>query len=169
MLDSVNTTQYILAGTQAAQNQLKKNEKTSKTPKSVFSQLLKEAEEEKEPPLVNLSNVENLPFDSALEVLQDTLMTAADDLKQHPVPENVEAYKKAVGSFIAFVSKNAYSLSEKARAQKNGVKPPPLYTIEVINSKLDRLASDILFNQKREISLVARVDEITGLVVNLLA
>lgn len=169
MIDSVNNTQYILAGTQGVQNQLKKNEKAGKTPKTMFSQLLKEAEEEKEPPLVNLSDVENLSFDNALEVLQDTLMTAADELKQHPVPESIEAYKKAVGNFIAFVSKNAYSLSAKARAQKNGVKPPPLYTIEVINSKLDRLASDILFNQKREISLVARVDEITGLVVNLLA
>ena len=169
MIDSVSTTQYLMAGTKGAQNQVKKNEKSRETSKSVFSQLLKEAEKETDPPLVNLSNVADLSFDNALEVLQDTLMTAADNLKQHPVPENIDAYKKAVGNFIFFVSRHAYSLSAKDRPQKNGIKPPPLYTIEVINSKLDRLASDILFNQKRELSLVARVDEITGLVVNLLA
>jgi len=39
--------------------------------------------------------------------------------------------------------------------------------VQVVNQELDRLASDILFNQADQIRMMAKVDEITGLLVDL--
>ena len=40
--------------------------------------------------------------------------------------------------------------------------------IKVVDEKLDSLAADILFNQKDSIELAAKVNEISGLLVDIL-
>ena len=40
--------------------------------------------------------------------------------------------------------------------------------VKVVDEKLDSLAADILFNQKNQIALAAKVNEISGLLVDIL-
>jgi uncharacterized protein YaaR (DUF327 family) len=40
--------------------------------------------------------------------------------------------------------------------------------VKVVDEKLDSLAADILFNQKDQIALAAKVNEISGLLVDIL-
>ena len=83
----------------------------------------------------------------------------------------MEIYKEKVKQFITFLTRNNYEIIEKRRGGKNrrGMKLQPFYQIQVINQKLNQLASDMMYNHRRTLNLLARVDEINGLVIDLLA
>ena len=45
----------------------------------------------------------------------------------------------------------------------------PYHQIQIINQKLNNLASDMLFNHSKNLNLLARLEEINGMIVDLIA
>jgi uncharacterized protein YaaR (DUF327 family) len=120
------------------------------------------------------------PSEEALQGLLDNVRSTGDDLKNRPFPEEILAYKKAVRSFIHYVVENSYALVESdgvPNAQKPGYKgrlsdpraKDHLHYrgIQIIDRKLDELAAGILSGQTNQLERVAKLDEITGLLVDL--
>jgi uncharacterized protein YaaR (DUF327 family) len=129
-----------------------------------------------------LGPLQDLPVsDDTVNFLMDEVRSTGDVLKSRPLPEEIMRYKQAVRNFINYVVQNAYSL-EYEEGLPNKLKPsfrgrrgtPEAdkakgYTkIQVIDRKLENLAAMLLLNQLHQMELVSRLEEIRGLLVDLL-
>ncbi len=88
-------------------------------------------------------------------------------MKRNPDRENVLAYKEAVSSFIRYVLGKGLVV-EETQSGANILKRKRYTLVSVIDEKLDKLAADVLLNQKEQLSILKRIDEINGLIVDLL-
>jgi len=163
---------YFAATQSASQQASAQAQKAEKTKKTSFFSALKRTQEETEIISDGLPiEIAGMSEEEAIVFLKDAMDIAADALKSNQIAQNMEIYKEKVKQFITFLTKNNYEIIEKRRGGKNrrGMKLQPFYQIQVINQKLNQLASDMMYNHRRTLNLLARVDEINGLVIDLLA
>lgn len=158
----------LAASAHAAQHSTaKKSEKKEKTKKMSFADLLgiktqSSIEDEFLP-----QDVANLPLEEAVIVLKDRVDLAGDSLKAGSSKETLAAYRKAVSDFMGFIIHSNYKVEvrESRRRTQNYRR---YLTVRVINEKLEQLASDLLANHCDKLSLLARIDEINGILIDLL-
>jgi uncharacterized protein YaaR (DUF327 family) len=132
--------------------------------KNVFSRLLEQQEVREAEEAFALADYP--PSEEALQELLDDVHSAADALRLRPLGEEIKRYKQAVRHFLHYVVANNYSVKtenylfnhEKRRKVQ----------IEVVDQKLEQLSAGILSGQLGQIDILARLDEITGLLVDLL-
>lgn len=144
----------------------KNDENEGITPVAAFSRVLDEQEIE-----TSRGIEQKYPhdIDASVEELMDRLHEKGESLKESPSMQNIEEYKQAVGDFIQFVVKHALVAEKIEGSRFHPLKKQYTYTIiRVINEKLDRLATGIMQNQFSQLDILRRVDEINGMVVNLL-
>jgi uncharacterized protein YaaR (DUF327 family) len=121
------------------------------------------------------------PSEEALQELLDDVHSAGDALKQRPRAEEIRQYKRAVRHFLHYVVENAYTLESHEgipnylkpgfkgqRGSQEAMNRKVHHTIQVVDQKLEQLASGILAGQLGQVELLARLDEITGLLVDLM-
>ena len=195
-IDSLGTN-YYYSGVQNASNEaIKRNTKKEEVRKSEssrrlnFGKLLK-GEETEEPQFV----AEGLPpevaamsIDDAAVYLADAVSMAGNELSENLTQENLEQFKTSVRQFIGFVIANNFEVNSRRRKNRLGKDmivpsrsnffsnyslPPhridPKYQIEVINKKLDALARETLSTQMNNLKILAQVNEIKGLIVDLMS
>jgi uncharacterized protein len=106
-------------------------------------------------------------FSSAsLESLLDEVHESGDRLKENPSVDLVQAYKKAVRDFVHYVVERSYAVEQKASG-RNILKRNAYFRISVIDAALEKLAAEILRNQRDNLEILRRVDEINGMLVDL--
>ena len=104
-----------------------------------------------------------------LEELLDEIHESGEALKEVPTLENVKSYKVSVSRFLKFVVKNSLKTETAAGANFNPLKKQKRYTIiRVVDEKLERLAAGVLQNQSDKLYILEKIEEINGLIVNLL-
>jgi len=157
----------------------KKNKGVQRGEKTDFSRLFddlrgKTADE--------LGPLQRLPVsDETVDSLMDEVRDAGDILKKRPLPEEIMLYKQAVRNFINYVVQNSYSLKQEKglpkflkpgfrgqRGTPEAMEQTPHTIIVVIDKKLEDLAAMLLSSQSRQMELVSRLEEIRGLLVDLL-
>lgn len=153
----------IYSSTQA---ELKRQKKSGKAePTASFAKVLKTSEEDSLTAPVALP--EGISSSEALQYLLDQVHTAGEELKEKPFQEQILHYKEAVRNFIKYVVDNTYSVEEKISGT-NILKRKKFTIIQVIDKKLDQLAAGILAGQASQIQILSKLDEIKGLLINLL-
>ena len=176
-VDSVNSSLYFSATALASKNVSQKDQdsKTEKTKKTKsFDSLFTEARQNIELD-VSIPEIKGMTMEQAKEFLIDSVYSEGELLKQKPVEENLRRFRKAISNFLKFVESQCYDVEEeKGIPIRTGkglmrVTKQKTYTlVKVVDEKLDSLAADILFNQKDQIALAAKVNEISGLLVDIL-
>jgi uncharacterized protein YaaR (DUF327 family) len=144
--------------------------------KAPFSQMLETQDAEGLEALPDAS-----PSEDILRNLLDDVHSAGDALKQRPLAEEIKQYKKAVRHFLHYVVENGYTLEEHTGIPKflrpgfrgtrstSDAQERKKYTlIQVVDQRLDQLATAVLSGQTTQVELLARLDEITGLLVDLM-
>ncbi|MBA7577168.1 hypothetical protein ES708_19014 [subsurface metagenome] len=101
-----------------------------------------------------------------LEDHLDRVHEQGERLKYLPTVENVQKYRKAVSSFLKYAFARMFSV-EKNISGVNILKRKYFTRVKVIDRKIERLVADILQNQAAQLDLIARVDEINGLLIDL--
>lgn len=185
-INTLNTSTYY-AGVQSASFSVPKDQKELKNKKlnnssSVkFSDALEKSQMEAKIKESGLpSQILSMPIEDAAVFLKDAVDIAGDKIKNNPTMENLAEFKKSVQQFIQFVVLNNYQITKK---NKKGFSTPmqffsnyntklrpkdPRVNIELINKNLDNLTRSMLQNQKDNLKLLSQVDEIKGLIVDLL-
>jgi len=129
-----------------------------------------------------LGPLADLPVsDDTVNMLMDEVRSAGDTLKSRPLPEEIMRYKQAVRSFVNYVVKNNYSVDREEglpnflkpgfsgrRGTPEAMKGKEYTKIQLIDRKLEDLAAMLLSSQIRQMELVSRLEEIRGLLVDLL-
>ena len=195
-IDSLGTN-YYYSGVQNASNEaIKRNTKKEDVRKAGsarkldFGKLLK-GQETEEPQFV----AEGLPpevaamsIDDAAVYLADAVSIAGNNLSEELTKENLEQFKTSVQQFVRFVVANNFEVKSHRKKNRLGKDmlvpsrtnffsnyslPPhridPKYQIQVINEKLDALARETLSNQMNNLKILAQVNEIKGLIVDLMS
>jgi len=104
-----------------------------------------------------------------LEDLLDEVHEAGDALKGLPTLQNVKIYKKSVSKFLKFVVKNSLETETTAGSNLNPLKKQKKYTtIRIVDEKLEQLAAGVLQNQSDKLYILEKIEEINGLIVNLI-
>jgi uncharacterized protein YaaR (DUF327 family) len=103
----------------------------------------------------------------SLDSLLDGVTELGDELKKNASLEAIKAYKQAVRRFMSKVIRESYETKETVTGM--GFKKRKKYTmIRVIDDKLEQLAMGILHHQKDQLEILRRLDEIRGLLVDLM-
>jgi uncharacterized protein YaaR (DUF327 family) len=152
-----------------------KKARTGKLKPSRFFTLLEEAAEPGEIP------GEYAPSEAAVQELLDEVHGSGDELKKRPFPEEIKRYKRAVRNFLHYVVENSYGTEQQIgipNSLKPGFRGPrgspralerKSYTVvQVVDQKLEQLAAGILAGQITQLEILTRINEITGILVNLL-
>ena len=178
-IDGTDPSIYMNPGTFGQVKEEKKSKGIRRGEKTEFSELFdnlrgKTAEE--------LGPLRNLPAsDEAVNTLMDEVRDSGDRLKSRPFAEEIMRYKQAVRNFINYVVQNCYSkeyedgILNKFKPSFKGKRSTPEATerkqyvkIQVIDKKLEDLAAMLLSSQGRQMELVSRLEEIKGLLIDLL-
>jgi len=157
----------------------KKNKDTKRTGKLEFSRLFDEIRNSASG---ELGLVANLPVcEETLDFLMDEVRSTGDSLRSKPFPDEILRYKQSVRNFMHYVVKNGFELSRETgvpkflkanykgpRGTPEAMKQNNYAKIQVIDERLETLAAMLLSSQKQQIEIAARLEEITGLLVDLL-
>ncbi|GHV95018.1 hypothetical protein AGMMS50293_13380 [Spirochaetia bacterium] len=157
----------------------KKTKETRRPGKTDFSTLF---EDIRGKTAGELGPLRELPVsEETVNFLMDEVRSAGDTLRDHPFPDEIMRYKQAVRNFMHYVVENSYALEQEAgipKSLKAGYKGPlwtpeareqKRYTkIQVIDKKLEDLAAMLLASQMPQLALASRLEEISGLLVDLL-
>ncbi|WP_020614350.1 YaaR family protein [Sediminispirochaeta bajacaliforniensis] len=107
---------------------------------------------------------------TSLEELLDDVHTLGERLKERPTMDRIKEYRRAVSGFLQYIVHYTFEAETIEGARFiNPMKKQKRYTlIRVVNEKLERLVSGVLVNQLPQLELLRRVEEINGLLVDLL-
>ncbi|MCL2008214.1 MAG: YaaR family protein [Treponema sp.] len=107
------------------------------------------------------------PSEEALTQLMDDVHSCGSDLLDRPFPDEIIKYKRAVRNFVNYVVENGFTV-EISRTPMTAKKNPKTYVqVRVIDQKLEEFAAGILSGQYKQLKLIAKLDEIHGLLVDL--
>ena len=103
----------------------------------------------------------------SLEELLDEVHSSGGELLDTQSLAAVKRYRGAVKAFLALVLARMLALEEKSSGA--GVaKRKRFMQVRVIDQKLERLVSELLASQHRQLDILGRINEIGGLLVDLL-
>jgi uncharacterized protein YaaR (DUF327 family) len=126
---------------------------------------------------------EELPVSQeTLNRLLEDVRSTGDALRERPVPQEILAYKRAVRDFMRYVVDNGYQV-ERRQGIPEYLKPGFKgsrgsvgsqdrrwhYSIQVVDRRLEELAAMLLKGQLSQIELLSRLEEIRGLLVDLIS
>lgn len=169
----INLNQYVTAASFSASKTSggKRNEKTEKNSsiRKKFSEILHKSDSELEIDSYLPAEIAGMSFDDALSFLLDNVTMSADNLKRNPFKEAFVDYRKKISQFMRFVVKNCYDVEESLGTPSVRVpRPKKKYLVKVVDDKLDQLAREILENNIDQLKMLAKIEEINGLLVDML-
>jgi uncharacterized protein YaaR (DUF327 family) len=142
----------------------KKVHKKEKTPMRAFSQMVQSAAEGEalsdEPP--------DRDRRRTIEELLDGVFAAGDQLKSAPTIETIKGYRQKVRAFVKYAVDHMISV-EETTSGANILKRKRFTLVKVIDEKLDSLAASVLAAQREQLAILAQIDEINGLLVDLVS
>jgi uncharacterized protein YaaR (DUF327 family) len=130
-----------------------------------FLALLKTTEQD-----AKITDIENHSVaQETIDNLMDEIHSKGDELKKHPLPQEILNYKKAVHDFLNFIVNNAYDIEKQVGIRRKREETQKSFIqVKVIDQKLEQLAMVLLAGQVDQIKILARLEEINGLLVDLL-
>jgi uncharacterized protein YaaR (DUF327 family) len=143
----------------------KKASRRDKTRSREFSHLVQSAAEGGE------AAAEDLGDDGRrrnIEELLDSVFAAGEKLKKSQTIEAIKAYRQQVKEFITFAVEHSYAVEEKTSGTSI-LRRKRFTMVKVIDEKLEALAVSVLAAQKDQLAILAQIDEINGLLVNLVS
>ncbi len=179
--DVLNSSLYFSAASAASRQAQREQDKlkSEKTKKSSFASIMKKEEELVELASAGLpAEIAGLSVEDAVNYLKDAVDMAAEELSGAANEKNVAVFRKAVGQFIKYIEKNNYEIRSRKRlgvSHRKSVyfeeKRPvdPLFNVRIVDKKLDELALMVLQNHADKLNLLAKIEEIKGLLVDFLA
>ena len=111
---------------------------------------------------------ERTPEDVEAETaeLVDAVFAAGDRLRERSDRQTLAEYKEAVRNFLSAVVSRGIEVEEHTSGAH--ISRRKRYSIvQVIDRKLEQLAAGLIADQKSQLEVLAKIDEINGLIVDL--
>lgn len=115
----------------------------------------------------SLSLIEEIKSDEELKKLYNEIEEAGEIFKNIPVFSHLSIYKSLLQKFMAKIVKDSYQVSS-VTSQRIDKDDKILTTVNTINKKLEELSEELLNKQSDVLKFAAKVDEIKGLLIDLI-
>ncbi|QEN03598.1 DUF327 family protein [Thiospirochaeta perfilievii] len=140
-----------------------KKEKLKSNKKNLFRRELSKAEG-------SVDSSPSLSGDEKLAELMDDLFNQGEDLVKDPTIHNLRLYRNSVSLFFKFVIKNSLNFdSVEGRLNPKTFERKCYALISVVDRKIDDIAKSVLGEQRKQFDLLGAVEEINGLIVDLIS
>ena len=143
----------------------KKTDKKEKAQRKTFSQLVESAAEQEESLAPDLSETGHR---RGVEELLDAVFSSGDRLKKTITMEAIKDYRQKVKAFITYAVRHSMA-AEETTSGANIMKRKRFTLVKVIDEKLEALAASVLAAQRDQLAILAQIDEINGLLINLVS
>jgi uncharacterized protein len=130
-----------------------------------FSDLVGEASESAGATMDDLPDAEAR---RGLDELLDGVFSSGDQLKKSPTLEAIKDYRQKVKAFVKFAVDRSIGV-EETTSGANIMKRKRFTLVKVIDEKLEALAASVLAAQRDQLAILAQIDEINGLLVDLVS
>ena len=135
--------------------------------KQKFSSVIEEAVDRKELEF-SISASSSPGTAGEVEKLLDDIHQTGEALSQDPVFGPLKSYKNAVKQFVSYIIENGMESEEQPGVLDTRTMQRKKYrVIRIIDEKLKNLATCVLKSQHRQMEILARINEINGLLVDL--
>jgi len=101
-------------------------------------------------------------LDGEINDLIEKLDISGKRFSENPNAENLSVYKKNVQIFLSFATKNSYNIKEIYGRRVD------YKIVNTINAKLEELSQQIITQEIPRMSLIDKIDEIRGLIIDLI-
>ncbi len=101
-----------------------------------------------------------------IEEFLDGIFESGEALKKLPTMANVKEYRRRAKAFLKYMVSRMLAVKETSSGA-NILKRKRFTLVEVIDRRLEDLAVSVLSSQRDQIAILAQVDEINGLLVDL--
>jgi uncharacterized protein YaaR (DUF327 family) len=149
--------------------------RASRTEKTDFTSVLERSQE--------LEALEAQPVsEETVNKLLEDVQAAGDTLQKRPFPPEILAYKRAVRNFMRYAVDNSYRVEEQLgipqylrpnfkgpRGSADAQKRLSRHMIQVADRKLEELAASLMKGQLSQLEILSRLEEIKGLLVDLVS
>ena len=82
--------------------------------------------------------------------------------------KDYEKYRKLIREFLDEIVSNGYTFSRENAFTSRGGRHRYIATVETINKKLDELGKEVLSDQKDKLEILGKLDDIRGLLLDLM-
>lgn len=141
-----------------------KNKKKIKKNGTMLFSALVEGAESKETFQAESSDFVNY---ESLEKMLDDIHAIGERVRENTSYEAISQYRAAVRAFIKHVVSTALKVDEK-HSSPNILRQKKFTIVKVIDQKLERLATGVLSNQQNTLDILGKIDEINGLLIDLI-
>lgn len=142
----------------------KKSKSTKKLKTQSFDSVVDEAAQEQSPYFDLDDHSEHR---ENLEELLDEVHEIGEVLVESQSLENIKRYRRAVRSFLDYVVSNMLAVEEQTSGS-NILRRKRFTQVKIVDGRLERLVAEVLQNQGKQLDLLERIDEIHGLLVDLI-
>jgi hypothetical protein len=143
----------------------KKAGKKEKAQRKTFSQMVEQAAEGEG---AEQEDVAQSDSRQGVQELLDGVFASGEALKKAPTMETIKDYRQKVKDFLKYVVQRSVRV-EETLSGASILKRKRFTLVRVIDEKLDALAASVLAVQKEQISILAQIDQINGMLVDLVS
>jgi len=111
----------------------------------------------------NLDMAKKEHEEKELKEMLEKINKLGEELKDRPSLQRIKEYKQKIKDYLSFVLGHYYKLSQDYGRYSTQI----LVRVEVINKKIEELTDEFMRLQKENIDLIDKIDEISGLLVDL--
>jgi uncharacterized protein YaaR (DUF327 family) len=104
----------------------------------------------------------------SLEAMLDEVHSSGDELLAAQTLQNVKRYRDSVRTFLDHVLKRMVDV-QSGSSSALVLKRKRFTQVRVVDAKLERLVAELLASQRRQLDILGRVNEINGLLVDMMS
>lgn len=135
--------------------------------KSNFANLVERSRDFAEMGLDPQNSAADIENNRQLEAALDDVFVLGDKLKNDPALSMLSDYKKAVRRFLNVILAKAYRHAAVRGAKNPRTMMQKEYSVvKTVDENLDKLARAVLSEQRDTLAILARIDEIRGLLID---
>ncbi len=142
----------------------KRSKSTKKLKAKSFDSVVEESAQDQSPYFDLDDNSEHR---ENLEELLDEVHETGEILVENQSLEIIKRYRRAVRSFLDYVVSNMLAVEEQTSGS-NILRRKRFTQVKIIDGRLERLVAEVLQNQGKQLDLLEKIDEIRGLLVDLI-
>lgn len=132
-----------------------------------FSSLIGTKAAEENGSAEELSNSESTGTDAELEILLDAVHQAGEALGGSPTMHHIKDYRSSIQEFLRHATKRLLELENRVSGF-NVLKRKRFTLIKIVNEKVEKLIQEVLRGQQEKLAILERVNEIGGLLIDLI-
>ena len=114
-----------------------------------------------------ISNIEEKELQVRLENLMNDITSQGNKIKEHIDVRDMKKYRLLIKEFMNEIANHSHEFSRENFLDRRG-RHRVYGLIKQIDTNLDEIANQLLVEEKDEISILNKVDEIRGLLLDLL-